>query len=65
MRNDVMSDAITLSGVTLDCPNARRLADFYAAITDGTESFADDSWATVVAQGGRIEFQTVPGYQPP
>jgi len=65
MRNDVMSDAITLSGVTLDCPNARRLADFYAAITDGTVSFADDSWATVVAPGGRIEFQTVPGYQPP
>lgn len=60
-----MSDAITLSGVTLDCPEARKLAAFYARITAGTVSFAEDSWATVDAPGGRIEFQTVPGHQPP
>jgi len=51
--------------VTLDCPDARGLADFYAAITGGTVSFADDSWATVTVPGGRLEFQTVPDYQPP
>lgn len=39
-----MSDAITLSGVTLDCPDARRLADFYAAVPGGTVSLADGSW---------------------
>jgi len=43
----------------------RQLADFCAAITDGTVTFAGDSWATVNGPGGRIEFQTVPGYQPP
>jgi catechol-2,3-dioxygenase len=64
-RNGVMSDAIKLSGVTLDCPDARQLAAFYAAITDGRVSFADDSWATVDGPGGHIEFQTVPGFQPP
>ncbi len=60
-----MSDAITLSGATLDCPNAQQLADFCAVITDGTVTFAGDSWATVDGPGGRIEFQTIPGYQPP
>lgn len=60
-----MSDAITLSGVTLDCPDARELARFYAAITGGAVSFANDSWATVDGPGGTIEFQTVPRYQRP
>ena len=60
-----MSDAITLSGVTLDCPDARELAEFYAAITGGTVSFANDSWATLETSAGNIEFQSVPGYQPP
>jgi hypothetical protein len=31
-----MSDSIRLSAVTLDCPNARRLAQFYADITGGS-----------------------------
>lgn len=60
-----MSDAITLSGLTLDCPDARHLARFYAAITGGTVSFANDAWASVDGPGGSIEFQTVPGYRPP
>jgi catechol-2,3-dioxygenase len=60
-----MSNAIKLSGVTLDCPDASQLASFYAAITDGTVSFASDAWATVDGPGGHIEFQTVRGYQPP
>ncbi len=60
-----MSDAITLSGVTLDCPDARRLAAFYVDITGGTVRFADDSWASIEVPGGRLEFQTVPNYQPP
>lgn len=55
-----MSD-IKLSGVTLDCPNARQLAAFYAVITGGTVTFANDGWATVKWPSGAMESQTVPG----
>ncbi len=60
-----MSDTIKLSGVTLDCPDARQLAAFYAAITGGTVTFANDAWATVEGPGGSMECQTVRGHQPP
>ena len=60
-----MSDSITLSSVTLDCPDAGKLAEFYAGITGGTITFRNDAWATLRCTGGRIDFQTVPGYTPP
>lgn len=60
-----MPDAIRLSGVTLDCPDAQQLAQFYATITGGRVLFANDSWATVDGSGIALEFQTVRGYQPP
>ena len=60
-----MSDSIKLSSVTLDCPNAGDLAAFYADITGGKVTFVNDAWATVNGPGGRIEFQTAPGYTPP
>jgi catechol 2,3-dioxygenase-like lactoylglutathione lyase family enzyme len=60
-----MSASITLSSVALDCPDARQLAAFYADITGGQVTFADDEWATVDGPGGRIDFQTAPGYLPP
>ena len=60
-----MSDVITLSSVALDCPDAGTLAAFYADITAGRVTFADEAWATVDGPGGRIDFQTVPGYEPP
>jgi len=60
-----MSDAIRLSSVALDCPDAGRLAGFYAEITGGEVTFANDDWATVNGPGGRIDFQTAPGYRPP
>jgi hypothetical protein len=60
-----MSDFVKLSAVTLDCPNAGELAAFYADITGGTVTFQDEAWATVNGRGGRIDFQTVPGYRPP
>ena len=60
-----MSDSIRLSSVTLDCPNAGQLAAFYADITGGKVTFLNDAWATVDSPGGRIEFQTAPGYTPP
>lgn len=60
-----MSDSIKLSSVALDCPNAGELAAFYADITGGKVTFQDEAWATVDGPGGRIDFQTVPGYTPP
>jgi catechol 2,3-dioxygenase-like lactoylglutathione lyase family enzyme len=60
-----MSDSITLSSVAINCPNAGELAAFYAGITGGQVTFADPAWATVNGPGGRIDFQTVPGYTPP
>jgi catechol-2,3-dioxygenase len=60
-----MSDVIRLSAVTLDCPDARDLATFYAAVTGGTVTSLGTQWATVRGPNGRIDFQTVPGYTPP
>lgn len=60
-----MSDSIKLSSVALDCPSAASLAAFYAEITGGKVTFAEDDWATVRCPGGRIDFQTSPGYSAP
>jgi catechol 2,3-dioxygenase-like lactoylglutathione lyase family enzyme len=60
-----MSDSIRLSSVALDCPDATELARFYADITGGLVVVAGEAWATVDGPGGRIDFQTVPGFTPP
>ena len=60
-----MSDSIGLSSVTVNCPDATRLAGFYAEITGGQVTFAHPSWATLVGPGGRIDFQTVADYSSP
>jgi hypothetical protein len=60
-----MSDSIKLSSVALDCPNAGKLAAFYADITGGKVTFLHESWATVNGPGGRFDFQTARGYIPP
>jgi catechol 2,3-dioxygenase-like lactoylglutathione lyase family enzyme len=60
-----VSDSIKLSSVTLDCPDAGKLAAFYAEITGGEVTFLNEAWATVDGPGGRIDFQTAPGYVPP
>jgi catechol 2,3-dioxygenase-like lactoylglutathione lyase family enzyme len=60
-----VSDSIKLSSVTLDCPDAGKLAAFYAEITSGEVAFLNEAWATVDGLGGRIDFQTAPGYVPP
>ncbi len=56
---------IRLSAVTLDCPDAGRLAAFYAKVIGGTVTELDGQWAKVEGPNGRIDFQTVPGYTPP
>lgn len=60
-----MNDDIRLSAVTVDCPDAVRLAEFYARITGGTMISLGAAWACVLGPAGRINFQTVPGYKPP
>lgn len=60
-----MSDSIKLSSVALDCPDAGKLAAFYADITGGKVTFLHEAWATVDGPGGRIDFQTAPGHTPP
>lgn len=60
-----MSNSIVLSSVTVNCPDATRLADFYAEITGGKVTFTHPSWATMVGPGGRIDFQTVADYLSP
>ncbi|HEV7187095.1 MAG TPA: VOC family protein [Blastococcus sp.] len=51
--------------MALDCPDATELARFYADITGGLVVVAGEAWATVDGPGGRIDFQTVPGFTPP
>ena len=60
-----MSDSIRLASVTLDCPDTKRLATFYAEITGGTVTNSDEHWATVICRSGRMDFQRVGTYAPP
>lgn len=61
-----MPGSIRLISTALDCPDAAALAAFYAEITDGqVASYPDEGWATVTGSGGRIDFQTAPGFRPP
>lgn len=60
-----MSDSIKLSAIALECPDAGALAAFYAEITGGRITYDNGTWATVDGPGGRIDFQTSPGYVPP
>ena len=60
-----MSDAIRLSGVTLDCPEPAKLAGFYAEITGGRVTFTNEVWATVKSAGGMIDFQLAADHRPP
>ncbi len=60
-----MSDTIRLSSITVNCPDARSLAPFYADITGGEITFTHREWATVMTPGGRIDLQTVEDYTAP
>ncbi|MEV0247711.1 VOC family protein [Nocardia sp. NPDC050712] len=56
-----------LRSVVLDCPEPRKLAEFYAGLL-GAEVIedADDDWVvTADPEGRRIAFQTAPEYRPP
>jgi predicted enzyme related to lactoylglutathione lyase len=60
-----VSDTITYSSTTVNCPDVTALAQFYADITGGTVTYSHPSWATMISAGGRIDFQTVETFTPP
>jgi catechol 2,3-dioxygenase-like lactoylglutathione lyase family enzyme len=60
-----VSDAIRFSSVAVNCPDATKLARFYADITRGEVTFSHPAWATMIGPGGRIDFQTVDDYRRP
>lgn len=59
-----MSAGITLSGITINAPDAIELARFYARITDG-EAIGGPQWACVNGPGGCLEFQGDDDFQTP
>ena len=59
-----MSDAIRLSGVTVNAPDALELARFYAVITGGVAR-GTSHWATVTGPNAVIGFQQVDEFRPP
>ena len=64
-HSSVLLPAPRLSSPTVNCPDARSLARFYADLTGGEVTFANDEWAVVNSLNGRIDFQTVPSFSPP
>lgn len=56
-----------LDVIALDCPEPRKLADFYAAVLDGTVTDTEDDgdWIVVKVPGAQLAFQRAPGYTPP
>lgn len=68
-RGDHGAELVELSGVVLDCPDARALANFYMALL-GWELCTDDpddSWLAIKPAGGgtQISFQREDNYRPP
>ena len=59
-----MSDRIRLSGTTVNAPDPRALARFYAELTDGVAR-GTSHWAAVSGPNGFIAFQHVDDFRPP
>ena len=51
--------------VVLDCPEPRRLADFYRGVPGGEITDDDDDWVTLVVDGQRVAFQQALDFAPP
>ena len=59
-----------LSAVALDCPEPRKLAEFYSALTGAPIERSDDDWVQLAPTGGApngvaLAFQLAPGHVPP
>jgi len=56
----------SMIGIAFDCPDADKLADFYAALTGWEKTISGSEWAGIrTPQGMLLVFQTVEGYVPP
>jgi Glyoxalase-like domain len=57
----------TMNCVVLDCPDPKRLAEFYAQVLGGSvEPDGSDEWVDVTGPDGhRLAFQASPGFVPP
>lgn len=60
----LMSDRISVSGVTVHAPDAIALAGFYAEITGGVAK-GNEHWAVVDGRNGSIGFQQVEDFRQP
>lgn len=60
-----MTALTTFYGVTLDCPDPSRLADFYRQLTGMEISYSSEGFAGLSGGGPAIGFQRVEGFQPP
>jgi catechol-2,3-dioxygenase len=54
-----------LVGISLDCANAQRLADFYRSLLGGRELWAKESSVGIKVPGAVLVAQQVDGYVPP
>jgi len=56
----------SIIGITFDCPNANKLADFYVQITGWNKEISSEEWAGIrTPEGFLLVFQTVNNYVPP
>jgi len=56
----------SIIGITLDCPNANELADFYVKLSGWKQEISSDEWAGISTPHGiLLVFQTVENYVPP
>ena len=55
-----------MRAVVLDCPDPRRLAEFYRQLVGGEITYADDEWVKL-RDGGEVllSFQRAADYKPP
>ena len=56
----------SIIGITFDCPDANKLADFYVQITGWNKEISSEKWAGIrTPEGILLVFQTVNNYVPP
>lgn len=57
--------AARLVGISLDCPDPQRLADFYLGLLGGRQLWAKEYSAAIEVPGAVLVAQKVDGYVPP
>lgn len=65
--SDVTAPRMAMTGVVLDAPDARVLADFYSRLLGWTIDDYQQGWSTVKNPDGgtQLSFQGEPNYRPP